>query len=349
MPFLEVKFGQPSGLFRRALHIQVKLDKSASPLGRALQYAFYDWTQDMSWSKRLLTMMGLLIQVGALGMALLGARSGILGPKRLALFFLIDFIYVLGLLLMNATLTSEFVRKTQLEADQFAAQQIQQTLHPQRLEPLPGYELEMFYRPLRGVGGDYFDIIDLPGGRTLIAVADVSGKGMPAALLAANIQALVRSIVSHEGELVSLAGQINRHLCSYTPEDRFATAIFAVLSRETGEVTYVNAGHNPPILSSSGSTIFLESTGMPLGIFGEAKFNSRTVTMPAGAKLLLCTDGLPDGIGGPEPERCICETLGSDTVTIQALNHLIDPKFNEDDVTIVLLRRLASIEGTHTS
>lgn len=68
-------------------------------------------------------------------------------------------IYVVGLCLMNGMLTSEFVRKTQLEADQLAAQQIQQTLHPPRLQQLSGYQLEMFYRPLRGVGGDYFDII----------------------------------------------------------------------------------------------------------------------------------------------------------------------------------------------
>lgn len=215
---------------------------------------------------------------------------------------------------------------------------------------LPGYELEMFYQPLRGVGGDYFDIIDLPEGRTLIAVADVSGKGMPAALVAANIQALVRtrSITSIGAEPVSLASQINRHLCRYTPSDCFATAIFVVLSRETGDVTYVNAGHNPPILSSSGSATFLASTGMPLGLVSEAEFDSQTVTMPAGAKLLVFTDGLPDGIGSQTPERRICDTLGSEAdakETMLALKALIDPKFNEDDVTILLLRRLCGFRA----
>jgi serine phosphatase RsbU (regulator of sigma subunit) len=169
---------------------------------------------------------------------------------------------------------------------------------------------------------------------------------MPAALLAANIQALVRSITSIGADPVSLATQINTHLCRYTPEDRFATAIFAVLSLQNGEVTYVNAGHNPPILSSSGSATSLQPTGMPLGLFGDANFDSRTVTVPAGAKLLIFTDGLPDGIGGQSPERQICDTLASDAKeTMLALKALIDPKFNEDDVTILLLTRLVGCDS----
>jgi sigma-B regulation protein RsbU (phosphoserine phosphatase) len=295
----------------------------------------------MTWSMRLLVTMGLLIQVGALGIALVGARRGLLGPEKLFVFFLICFVYALGFCLMNGILASEFVRKTQLEADQLAARQVQQTLHPQILEQLPGYEMEMSYKPLRGVGGDYFDVIDLPDGRRLIAIADVSGKGMPAAMLAANIQALVRSITSNGADLVSLAIQINKHLCRYTPSDRFATAIFAALSPETGEVTYVNAGHNPPILSEAGSATFLESTGLPLGLLSEAAFDFRTVTMPAGAKLLIFTDGLPDGIGGQIPEQRMCDVLrGDGKDTMQAIEKLIDSKFNEDDVTILFLRRL---------
>jgi len=98
----------------------------------------------------------------------------------------------------NSRSEPEFVRKTQLETDQIAARQIQQTLQPGKLEELPGYELESFYKPLQEVGGDYFDVIELPANRTLLALADVSGKGISAALLAANIQALVRSIASVE-------------------------------------------------------------------------------------------------------------------------------------------------------
>jgi len=87
-----------------------------------------------------------------------------------------------------------------LKPTRFAARQIQESLHPGKLDELPGYEVETFYKPFRDVGGDYFDVIELAGNRTLFAVADVSGKGMPAALLAANIQALVRSIANLEAD-----------------------------------------------------------------------------------------------------------------------------------------------------
>ena len=129
----------------------------------------------------------------------------------------------------------------------------------------------MFYQPFREVGGDYFDVIELLGSRTLFVVADVSGKGMAAALLAANIQALVRSIAGVEANPL-FARQINQHLSRYTPADRFVTAVFIVLSRESGELTFVNAGHNAPIVSGSGSTTSLEATGMPLGLFPNADY-----------------------------------------------------------------------------
>jgi len=309
---------------------RVKLDNSAGLFSRMLQYAFYDWTRDMLWSRRVLTVIGLLIQLSALVLAL---------TRPTKPFILSLLIYMVGLFLLNGMLTSEFVRKTQLESDQIAAEQIQQTLHPQKLTKLPGYHLETFYQPLRGVGGDYFDVIELSDGRTLFAVADVSGKGMPAALLAANIQALVRVISSVSSDPLSLAQQVNKHLCRYTPPERFATAIFALLARETGELTYVNAGQNPPILSHSDRTTFLESTGMPLGLVPEAVFECRSVIVPPGGKVLFFTDGLPDGIGGDTPEVLLGQAVRNSGPTMSNVKALLSSKFNEDDVTILLLAR----------
>jgi len=258
---------------------------------------------------------------------------------RLLCPFVLAF-YVLGLAVLNRTLTSEFIRKTQLEADQIAARQIQQTLIPGRLPELPGYVVETFYKPLREVGGDYFDVIDLPGNRTLFAVADVSGKGMPAALLAANIQALVRSIASVEANPLTLARQINRHLNRYTPSDRFATAVFVVLNRDSGELTYVNAGHNPPLVFGRGSTAVLEATGMPLGLFPEAAYEASTSRLPPGGAFLLFTDGLTDSIPGENVEdrlrAALADRSGS---TISSLKLLVNAKFNDDDVTILLVKR----------
>jgi hypothetical protein len=250
----------------------VKLDKSAGLFRRALQYAFYDWTREMPRSRRVVTYVGVVLQAYAVYSMLMWAFTL---PKWLDFYLLalpkgpvgyvsVVLISSIGLCIQNGMLTSEFVRKTQLETDQIAARQVQQTLHPEKLEELPGYTVETFYKPLREVGGDYFHVVELPGNQTLFAVADVSGKGMPAALLAANIQALVRGIASVESAPMALAKQINKHLCRYTASDRFATAVFVVLSHDSGELTYVNAGHNAPMVFCSGSLTFLEASGPPL-------------------------------------------------------------------------------------
>ncbi len=310
-----------------------------------LQYAFYDWTREMPRSKRVLTWLGILLQGYAI--YALWMRSlvwPLMWPKGIPLYASVWLLYFAGERLMNGLLTSEFVRKTELEADQIAARQIQQTLIPQKLPKLPGYEVETFYQPLREVGGDYFDVIELAGNRTLFAIADVSGKGMPAALLAANIQALVRSIVSIEANPLVLARQINKHLSRYTPSDRFATAVFIVLSRDSGELTYVNAGHNAPMVFGSGSTMEqatnLEATGMPLGLFSKAAYESHTALLSPGGALLLYTDGLTDSISGDDAESSLRDALadGSER-TISHLQSLVNPKFNDDDVTILLVKR----------
>jgi Stage II sporulation protein E (SpoIIE) len=224
-----------------------RLGTSADPFRLALRYAFYDWTREMPRSKRFVTWIGHVMQGYAV--YALWSRSlvwPVIWPKGPILYLFVFLLYVLGGGIMNLMLSSEFVRKTQLESEQIAARQIQRTLQPETIDTLPGYEVETFYRPFRDVGGDYFDVLELPGSRTLFAVADVSGKGMAAALLAANIQALVRSIANVDANPLALAGQINKHLNRYTPSDRFATAVFLVLNRASGELTYVNAGHNPP-------------------------------------------------------------------------------------------------------
>jgi serine phosphatase RsbU (regulator of sigma subunit) len=323
---------------------KTRLEKFTGPLRRISQYSNSNWVREMPRSKRIITQTGIFLQ----GFAIYSFWSRSLAwplmwPKneRLVLFVALIF-YVVGARMMNWALTSEFVRKTQLEADQIAARQIQQTLQPgkENLQELPGYQLETFYKPFREVGGDYFDVIELPGKRTLFAVADVSGKGMPAALLAANIQALVRSIAILEADPLAMARQINRHLCRYTPSDRFATAVFIVLNRETGELTCVNAGHNAPIVFGSGSAKELEATGVPLGLFLDATYEAREAVLDPGASLLIFTDGFTDSISGENAEQRLREALAdTSSKTILILKSLVDPRFNEDDVTILLVKR----------
>ena len=165
---------------------------------------------------------------------------------------------------------------------------------------------------------------------------------MPAALLAANIQALVRSIANVEPHPLALARQINKHLSRYTPAESFTTAVFILLSRDSGELAYVNAGHNAPIVLGSGSTTFLEATGMPLGLFSGAEYAAGEAVIPAGGALLLYTDGLTDSIPAKNPADRLREILADDSgETLRKLESLVDPKLNADDVTILLLKRAA--------
>jgi serine phosphatase RsbU (regulator of sigma subunit) len=322
--------------------LQVRLGKFIGPIRRIFRYNVSNWIREMPRSKRVVTWAAILLQGAAI--YCLWSRSlawPFQWPKDETLVFLIALVaYAAGGVLMNATLISEFARKTQLEADQIAARQIQQTLIPAEVDGLPGYEVETFYKPLREVGGDYFDVIELAGKRTLLAVADVSGKGMPAALLAANIQALVRSFADVSADPLDLARQMNKHLSRYTPVDRFATAVFVVLDNGTGELTYVNAGHNAPIVFGSGSQRSLEATGMPLGLFSEAVYTADTALLPPGGALLLFTDGLTDSISGDNAEDLLRDALADASgSTMQILKSLVDPHFNEDDVTILLVKR----------
>jgi hypothetical protein len=263
---------------------QRAIGQSRGTAGRWLQYAFYDWTGEMPRSKRILTWSAVLLQGYAIWA---GFSRSLIWPlmwpeNKIVLYVVVSLLYFLGYRVMNGVLTSEFVRKTQLEADQIAAQQIQRTLHPDKLEALAGYEMEVLYQPFRAVGGDYFDVIELPGERTLFAVADVSGKGMPAALLAANIQALVRSLASVDADPLALARQINEHLNRYTPSNRFATAVFIVLRRDSGELTYVNAGHNAPLVFGGAATVSLEASGLPMGMMSGTRYRASTAVLPPG-------------------------------------------------------------------
>jgi sigma-B regulation protein RsbU (phosphoserine phosphatase) len=324
--------------------LQAWLDQLTRPIRRVFRYSGRNWIREMPRSKRIITQSGILLQ----GFAIycLWSRSlvwPLMWPTDQSLVFLIALvIYAVGAAMMNAMLISEFTRKTQLEADQIAARQIQQTLTPAKVDELPGYQVKTFYKPLREVGGDYFDVVELGGGRTLFAVADVSGKGMPAALLAANIQALVRSIAAVGADPLELTRQMNRHLNRYSPIDRFATAVFIELDRDTGELIYVNAGHNAPILFGSGSTRSLEATGMPLGLFSEVDYTANTALLPPGGSLLIFTDGFTDSISGENAEDRLRDALAGDSgETMHILKSLVSPHFNEDDITILLVERNA--------
>ena len=141
----------------------------------------------------------------------------------------------------------------------------------------------------------------------------------------------------------SLIWPINRHLFRYTPGNRFATAAFIVLDRDSGELVYVNAGHNPPIVWRAGQTNLLEPTGTALGWFDDTSYDAGRMTIPPDGGLLIYTDGLPDSIPGNSPEDSLYRALDNDLArTMSNLKALVDPRFNEDDVTVLLVKRTAA-------
>ena len=328
---------------------QWRLWSAGRGLKNAIRFATYDWTRELPMSLRVITMIGMGIQGYAIWAALSGSLVWpIMWPSGVILYATILLIYYIGFCMQNATLASELIRKTQLETEQFAAQQIQKTLQPVTIAEIPGYQVDAFYKPLRAVGGDYFDVVDLPDNRTLFVVADVSGKGIAAALLAANIQALVRSLSTIAPDVPTLASQINRHLFRYTPGNRFATAAFILLERDSGELVYVNAGHNPPVVWRAGQRNCLDATGTALGWFDDTTYHAGRMTIPPDGGLLIYTDGLPDSIAGDSPEDRLYRALDNDLAsTMSNLKALVDPRFNEDDVTVLLVKRTAGSGPCH--
>ena len=136
------------------------------------------------------------------------------------------------------------------------------------------------------------------------------GKGNAGGAAGGQHTGLVRSIAGAGADPLELAEQMNRHLSRYTPIDRFATAVFIALDRGVGELTYVNAGHNAPILFGSRSARSLEATGLPLGLIPDAAYEVGTALLPPGGALLLFTDGLTDSIAGENAEDHHCTAFG---------------------------------------
>ena len=175
------------------------------------------------------------------------------------------------------------------------ALRIQQRLLPQQVPQVDGYELAVSWQPASGVGGDCFDAIRFSESRLALTIADVVGKGIPAALLMSNLQAAVRAFASEAAEPRALCSQVNRILCGNIAEGRFISFFYCVLDAVTGVLTYSNAGHYLPLLvHAEGGVERLEAGGPVLGVIPTAEYQQSHVTLSAGDRLILFTDGLTE-------------------------------------------------------
>jgi phosphoserine phosphatase RsbU/P len=191
--------------------------------------------------------------------------------------------------------------REQRELDE--ARRIQRKLLPSSLPQMDGFELAASWQPAAGVGGDCFDAIRFAPDRLALSIADVVGKGIPAALLMSNLQAAVRAFATDAADPNDLCQRVNTILCGHIAEDRFITFFYCVADATLGTLTYTNAGHYPAILvHADGTTERLTSGGPVLGVFDDAVYECRTVAFGGGDRLVLFTDGISEARADDDEE-----------------------------------------------
>jgi sigma-B regulation protein RsbU (phosphoserine phosphatase) len=199
------------------------------------------------------------------------------------------------------------------EAELRAANQIQTHLLPHEIPRIKGLEVACAWQPARSVGGDYFDVLSLAPGQIGVCLADVSGKGMTAALLMANLQALVRAFAPDATGPGVLCRKVNQALCGNVLPGKFVTLFYGVIDSATLTLRFENAGHCPPIVLRSDTTIPLTEGGTVLGLFPQAPYEERKFPLKSGDCLLLTTDGVTEAANQADEE------FGTERVAASAL------------------------------
>ncbi len=183
------------------------------------------------------------------------------------------------------------------------ARAIQEGFLPKEIPQLAGYEIAAAWQSARVVGGDYFDVLPFDGEICGLCIADVAGKGLPAALLMSNLQAAVRGLASPSLSPEALCARLNALLCRNIASDRFVTLFYAHLDGPARQLRYVSAGHNPPfVLHRDGSHERLREGGLVLGVFANQSFKSGTVELQSGDRMVLYTDGVTEASNSEDEE-----------------------------------------------
>jgi len=196
---------------------------------------------------------------------------------------------------MRIQMEQEAAERGKLEYEMNIARDIQMELLPKTFPKLTGLDMFAFTVPARHVGGDCYDVIDLGDGRLAITIGDVAGKGTPAAILMANVQAAVRALSESEVPPAELITRVNRLVHGYTEDSVFITFFYSVLDTRSGDLVYVNAGHNPPcLLRANGAREYLDKGGLVVGIMPGSEYEEGRTTLSAGDDLVLYTDGITE-------------------------------------------------------
>lgn len=193
----------------------------------------------------------------------------------------------------------ERILQAKLNRDLELAGDVQKALLPSKPPEIPGYEVFDFYEPARHVGGDYFNYVPLPDGRIAVVMADVSGKGVPAAMVMAVLSGDVKYCLAAEPDLVCAVTRINDSVCRSGWDERFATFVAAVLDPRTHRVTLVNAGHLPAYVRDAAGGVTAvgpEQGGLPLGMAAEWEYRASEIAIEPGTTLVFFTDGISEAM-----------------------------------------------------
>jgi len=289
----------------------------------------------------------------ALGMIVLGSTHGIRPFSESDMELLVSLASVAAMRISNVRLAEEAAERRRMQQELALGRRIQMALIPESLPEIPGWELTAENYPSRGVSGDIYTMVQREDGVLVVMVADVSGKGIAAALLTASLEALAAGPIDAGMPLNDVCRRVSRLLYQRTPPEKYATAFFAEIEISTGRVRYVNAGHNPGILLRlGGESSWLEATGVPLGLLREAEYTIGDITLEPRDVLMLFTDGLTEAADatGEEfgDERLRTVALGNRLRPLKELAALVAKETDQfvgetpygDDRTLVLVRRL---------
>ena len=183
------------------------------------------------------------------------------------------------------------------------AREIQSALLPSAIPNIPGYEIAAEWQAARSFTGDYFDILPLGDDKLAICIADVVGKGMPAAMVMSNLQAAIRTAIDERVHPEDLCVRVNRVMCGNLAPGKFITFFCCILDSRNGTITYTNAGHNPPMLvRQDGQCVRLRQGGAVLGVLPEWEYESGQAALRSGDRLFLFTDGLVEARSATDEE-----------------------------------------------
>ncbi|HKQ53647.1 MAG TPA: SpoIIE family protein phosphatase [Pyrinomonadaceae bacterium] len=255
----------------------------------------------------------------------------------------------------NARLMEEQIERERLEQELQLASEIQQRFQPTAPPVVPGYELQGISFPCYEIGGDYYDFIQRGDGRLVVTLGDVSGKGTAAALLMSSLHAAVHAQAASHNSLVETIGAVNNYLAENTPANRFVTLFYAELDPQSGNLSFINAGHNPPLIVHAAGTVEnLAAGGVPLGIRQNAEYREgRTQIQPADV-LVIYSDGVseatsPQGeeFGTDRLYEVVARNLDASAAGIRdrieaALTKWAQGTPAGDDITLVIVKRQPS-------